>query len=259
MENTSLHLARIDDLTRRYARYSRHQAGLGAVWGGVCLTLLGGLILAVDLLRYAHRAAADHAIGFWRFLVTEPNRAQQPWLLLTALALPALWLLGRTWIQRRVYERDGTVVGQDTPKETTARLFFTVVEIAYPCVLMPLKWIPVALQDFPAALLPGTLLASVVAFAVPLVGRRLPSGLDRSASLLLFIGSGAVLAGGGAESLLVFMLAYAILGLFLAGQGLRSHREFLRVKRELDSLSPPDSGSDIVAPAPDQPAGFLPR
>lgn len=233
------HLARLDDLTRRYARYSRNEAGLGAVWAGLCLAAVGGFVLVLDLLRYAHRAPAEQGLGFWRFELRAPLADPTPAVLAAAVALPAVWLLGRHWIQRRVYERAGTVIGREQPQDAAGRQAIAAIELVLAVLFLGAQGLQLAIRGVPADLLPRAGVTVVLAAAMPLVGRRLAGGLDRSASLLLLIGSLTIVTSGFTESRLVSMLAYGAVGIGLAGSGLRAHWRFVDLGRELAQLAPP--------------------
>jgi len=239
MTITPSHLARLDDLTRRYARYSRNEAGLGAVWAGLCLAAVGGLVLVLDLLRYAHRAPAARDLGFWRFELRFPLPDPTPAVLAAAVALPAVWLLGRHWIQRRVYERAGTVIGREQPGDATSRLAMTVIELVLAALVLGAQLLQLVIRGAPADLLARGGVTVALAAAIPLIGRRLAGGLDRSASLLLLIGSLTIVTSGFAESRLVSMLAYGAVGISLAVSGLRAHWRFVDLGHELAQLAPP--------------------
>jgi len=262
MNITSTELTRIEDLTRRYATYSRSQAGLSAAWGGLCSVLLGGLVLGLDVLDYSNHLARNGSPGFWRFLLKQHDSGwtQRPLLSAIALALPVLWLVGRAWVQRRVYERHGVVVETCTQRDVAMRQLYTCFEFAMAGLLILGAWIDLAFGLFPAVRIPGALLASAVALLLPLFGRRMVSAPDRGALLLLCLGSSMVLAGGHAESLLGMMLVTIAMGLGQMAAGLVAHGQFRKVKRELDSLpvSPAatPSGTALIAV---EPRSFAPR
>jgi len=262
MQITTDDLTRIGDLTRRYAKYSRSQAGLSAAWGGLCLTLLAGLTLGHDLARYA----ADHhhggTAGFWRFLLGlgESNVAQRPLLSSAALALPIFWLAGRAWVQRHVYELHGVVTETGPEIDVGSRRAFRVLEIGMAGLVMLGGGIHLAFAASAAGQAPGVLLAVVVALLPPILGPRMISLPDRQALILLCLGSATVLSGGPAESQLVIMLAYAVLGSALIVSGIRAHARFRNVKRELEAL-PADTisaPSGVGEPMPED-RSFAPR
>jgi hypothetical protein len=250
MEITQKELTQIEDLTRRYATYSRSQAGLSAAWGGLCLVLLSGLVLRNDILLYSHYLGLGGNPGFWRFLWKQPDPglAQGPFLSSIALALPVLWLLGRAWIQRRVYERHGLVIEAENPLNAGIHLVHLIAESAMAAMLILGVWIDLAFWGFPAARIPGALLSNVVVLMLPLFGRRMVSSPDRNALLMLCLGSALVLAGGHPEILLATMLGYAVSGLALVALGLFTHSQFCKVKRELDDLPVDTSGPPSGAP-----------
>ncbi len=259
MEITNKELTRIEDLTRRYATYSRSQAGLSAAWGGLCVALLGGLVLGSDLHSYSNHLARGGSPGFWRFL-QKMDWAQQPLLTSIALALPALWLLGRAWIQRRVYERHGLVIEARTQLCTDVHLVQSIVEIAVAVTLILGVWIDLAFWSFPAQRIPGALLSNAVALMLPLLGRRMVSSSDRNALLILCLGSANVLQGGYAEAVLGLMLASTAMGVVLIVMGIWAHAQFRKVKHELDALP-----ADMIGPpagtnaAPAESRSFAPR
>ena len=262
MNITSTELTRIEDLTRRYATYSRSQAGLSAAWGGLCSVLLGGLVLGLDVLDYSNHLARNGSPGFWRFLLKQHDSGwtQRPLLSAIALALPVLWLVGRAWVQRRVYERHGVVVETCTQRDVAMRQLYTCFEFAMAGLLILGAWIDLAFGLFPAVRIPGALLATAVALLLPLFGRRLVSAPDRGALLLLCLGSSTVLAGGHAESLLGTLLVTIVMGLVQMAFGLVAHGQFRKVKRELDSLPVAPAGPPSgVVPIAVEPQSFGPR
>jgi hypothetical protein len=253
MEIITKELTRIEDLTRRYARYSRSQAGLSAAWGGLCLALLGGFVLCNDLVSYSSDRGLGGSSGFWGSLQEHAAAGweKQPLLNSIALALPVLWLLGRAWIQRRVYERHGLVIESRTQQDVGAHRFFDIAEIGQAGCFIFGAWIHLAFVGFQAARLPDILLSNAVILLPPILGRRMVSFGDRLALLLLCLGSGTVLAGGFSESLLAAMLAYMALGVAQLIFGIRAHGQFCKVRRELDGLpterADPPAGTEAAS------------
>src|SRR4051812_19358621 len=91
-------LTRLEDLTRRYARYRPCGAGLGVVWGGVLLAALTALFVYWALGAYG---SASPSLGLWRFLRT--SRLTPPaWLAIVAALTPFVAWGGMAAIQEWV-------------------------------------------------------------------------------------------------------------------------------------------------------------
>jgi len=142
----------------------RSQAGLSAAWGGLCLALLGGFVLCNDLVSYSSDRGLGGSSGFWGSLQEHAAAGweKQPLLNSIALALPVLWLLGRAWIQRRVYERHGLVIESRTQQDVGAHRFFDIAEIGQAGCFIFGAWIHLAFVGFQAARLPDILLSNAV-------------------------------------------------------------------------------------------------
>lgn len=229
-------LARIDDLTRRYARYSRHHSGLGAIWAGACLLLLGGAVVAFEIHRFIDRAPDDSGLGFWAFLIQMPPQSGPLWFLLLAVAMPLLWFGGNRWIRQRVYERAGVVVAPPVPADEAALAISKVLGLLLPGILLALVWLRFMATGHPETQLTGAWLATAIALFYPVLVRGLTSVLDRSALALLVVGCCTLAYGGGAESRLFCMASFAFLGIGAMANGLGAHRNFRRVMAELAEL-----------------------
>lgn len=238
MTNRAENVERIQELTRRYARYSRSNSGLGAVWGGFCMALFGVLTVISYRQDYLFHLATGGRSGFWRFLVSQPSTARSSSLLI-GLLIPLLWLFGRAWIQRFVYERHGVVIPSPTTKEAEQLKLLRVLEYFMSIGVLVLVWIgfyfrfsnhvPYRTDWF------GLSEASVLLLLLPLVCHRMVSSLDRVMALLIFVAGSGLASGGAAESQVAFILAYSLLGMFQLIQGTRTHIQFRNVCREMDA------------------------
>jgi len=231
MTNQAENVTRIQELTRRYAQYSRSHSGLGAVWGGCCMALFGVMTLLSDRYDYLVHLVDGGRPGFWRFLLKQPS-SSKPLFMFIGLGVPVLWLLGRAGIQKFVYERRGVVI--PAPTEENARQLQQSRALEYlSLLLIPLLWLRFFL--FQPREFSGVLAATGLLILLPLACRRIASLLDRTMAYLIFLAGAALLSGVRAESTLVLILAYSAMGVFQLGKGIKTHLQFRKVCRELDA------------------------
>ena len=228
-------LARLEDLTRRYAKNRPCGAGLGVLWGGVLLGLLEGMLVGWMMTEYVARP--DRSTGFWRFSRTA-QLATPSWLGWVALATPFLAWLGLMAIQGWVDRRCGAVESREGsnryPKWAAPKMV-----AAMACLFFVLQaW------DSPSALMGfGSLGILAVAAWAFVWGRNCRDGLTQTVMLFLSIPPLFILAGTGAASrlgsanLLTFG-AYSVFMLVMLIKGAVRFTGFLKVSRELAAIPP---------------------
>lgn len=84
-------LAHMEDVTRRYGKYRPCGAGLGVLWGGLLLGVLGVLLL--QWTRHEYAASAVPSQTLWRFLRDTPL-TPPGWLQIAATVSPFIGWLG---------------------------------------------------------------------------------------------------------------------------------------------------------------------
>ena len=231
-------LAQMDDVTRRYGSYRPCGAGLGVVWGGVLLGLLGVMLLQWSQHEYAQRAVESQSL--WRFMRDTPL-SPPAWLQLAAIASPFVAWFGLVAIQAWVDRQFGTVTTDGSSMSCARpgpRWFAPVVVIMMACVLSA-----VVLWDASTAAIGGA--AAMLAIgAWALVWGR--SSRDQLTLLVMFavsVPSLYVMAatdpyGNFAAGNLVIFATYLLLMMMLVVQGLRRFRGFLRVRADLAAMRP---------------------
>jgi hypothetical protein len=119
MPSTTTPLDDLELLTQRYARYSGHLAGLPAVWGGLIISLMGGLNLGWFLGVFLQNGGGTFK-AFVRFLGKAALAPRPVAFQLGCFLLPLLWALGRIVFQRRYYEAWGRVRSREATAERIA-------------------------------------------------------------------------------------------------------------------------------------------
>jgi hypothetical protein len=232
-------LAYLEDLTGRYGRYRLCGAGLGVAWGGLVLVGLGILLLQWARGAFAVQGLASQTL--WRFLRDTPPETPG-WLQLAATAAPFIGWVGLLALQAWADRKFGTV---------------TLESSAVVC-RRPRgpRWLPPFLVILMACLLLGTVLWEAATAAVPALagmlaisawalvwGRHSRDQLTLLVMFALSIPSLYVLASASrgsnmmAGNLLLFGV-YFLLMLFLLAQGVVRFFGFLKVRAELDAMTP---------------------
>jgi len=238
---TADRLARLEDLTRRYARYRPCGAGLGVLWAGALLVMLTALFLWWTLSAYA--AASASSVSLWRFLRSSPL-VPPAWLVLAAAATPFAAWLGLTGIQDWVDGHFGAVESGERGVSCAGR-------IRGP------HWMPSVLVGIMAVVLSGLLLVDATrgGNAVGIVGILAIAGwaivwgrgsrdqLTQMVMLTLSIPPLYVIASTDAASKLaagnlVIFGSYLVLMFWLLVQGATRFSGFLKVRRDLASIGP---------------------
>ena len=234
------HLARLEDVTRRYGRFRPCGAGLGVTWSGLLLAALGLLTLQWTRHEYAARALPSQT--FWRFLRDTPL-TPPGWLQLAAVLAPFVAWMGLLAIQAWVDRQFGAVT---TEPEVCAR---------------PLKgprWLAPMLVVLMACLMAGVLIydgqlgavrgvagiAAIGAWAL-VWGRHSRDQLTLLVMFALSIPSIYVMAATDTNAKftagnLVIFATYLVLMLFLLLQGLIRFSGFVKVRADLAALRPVD-------------------
>ena len=230
-------LEQMADVTRRYARYRPCGAGLGVLWGGLLLALLGALVLQWTRHEYVARAAGSQT--FWRFLRGTPL-VPPVWLQLAALGSPVLAWLGLLTIQQGVDRRFGAVTAPagSRSRPSPPTWFAPAVVAGMACVLASaIVW-----NAGTASARGAAAMLAIGAFAL-VWGRR---GRDQLTLLVMFAVSVPSLyllmatdpTGNLAANSLIIFATYCVLMASLVIQGVARYAAFLKVRAELDALQP---------------------
>ncbi len=231
-------LARMEDVTRRYGSYRPCGAGLGVVWGGVLLGLLGALLLQWTQHEYAQRAAQSQTL--WRFMRDTPL-PPPTWLQLAAIASPFVAWVGLMGIQSWVDRQFGTVTTDGSSLSCSRRAprwFAPIVVIMMACVLSA-----VVLWDASATAMRGVAAMLAIGGWALVWGRSSRDQLTMMVMLAVSVPSLYVLAatdpyGNFAAGNLIIFGAYFLLMLMLVAQGLRRFFGFLKVRSDLVAMRP---------------------
>jgi hypothetical protein len=211
---------RLERLTREYARYARHAAGLGSVLGG-CFAYL---ILAVDLLGHHGRISI---LGAYAPLPMKPV------LLLTLL--PFLWLAARYGLRIWWYQRFGLVEAVPdqavNPGEWRRRLALMVV---FPLVATA-ALTTIYLSEVPSKPLRTAAFLLLMGATVFALRSLLHGRLERILGTLLFL-CPALLVTGLQMAALDSLVALPLVGTFAIILGLKEHLAFRRLERQLLAL-----------------------
>jgi hypothetical protein len=232
-------LARMEDVTRRYGSYRPCGAGLGVVWGGVLLGLLGVLLLQWTQQQYAQRAVESQTL--WRFMRDTPL-PPPGWLQLAAIASPFIAWLGLVGIQAWVDRQFGTVTSEASAVSCARlrgpRWLAPVVVIMMACALSA-----VVLWDASTAAIRGAAAMLAIGGWALVWGRSSRDQLTLMVMFAVSVPSLYVLAatdpyGNFAAGNLIIFGTYLLLMLSLIAQGLRRFFGFLKVRADLAALRP---------------------
>ncbi|NQD35452.1 hypothetical protein HPT27_00355 [Permianibacter sp. IMCC34836] len=198
-------LDRLQNLAERYARYSRSAGGLSSVLGGLLCLIMFGTALVFEL--------------------SQPVRV--------ALAIaPLLWLLSKELLRRYYYQRAGMVLEKLSPGQWRLHVGLTAF-----VALVSLGILGLGLYKFgvPGLLaLPWQQLGYFVfVIAMPVVvWRWLWSSSDFIIGVNVMCQAALIIAGRHYEldALGLYMLGAGALSIWL---GIREHRDYLQLRREL--------------------------
>ena len=204
-----LDLARLKDLTERYARYSRGAGGLSLVIGGVLLTA-----------------------SFFASAYLELSLA----LRVLLVAFPAIWLLSKELLRRFYYQRGGAVLQQVSPALRRKRWWMSLylfLVCGFIAAMVLTVSVVVLLED--GSLPPPELVAYIALIvATPFAARRwFWSTGDFLVGTLLF--TQAALVAGGVSHTGPWWVLYATgCAVFAIGTGVVEHRAYLKIRASLD-------------------------
>lgn len=233
-------LSRLEDLTRRYARYRPCGAGLGVAWGGVLLAVLAALFFS--WAWHAYPAPPPSAMSLWRFLRTS-QLTPPAWLVIAAALTPFVAWAGMRGIQAWVDRHFGAVESRE----------------ACGALIQGPDWMAPFMVVMMATLLCGVLIwdAAARSAALGLIGilaiaawtavwgRGSRDRLTQLVMLAVSIPPMYLLASTDAESKmaagnLVIFAAYLVLMAWLLVKGGRRFFGFLEVSRDLAAIQPAD-------------------
>ncbi|HWU78383.1 MAG TPA: hypothetical protein VN043_17940 [Rhodanobacter sp.] len=212
-------LHELELLTRSYARYSRSAGGMSSVLGGVlCLVAyLGGPLLPE----------------------APPMRA-------LLIAIPALWLLAKSWMVRSYYQRMGHVEQQETPQER--RMHRGCVAVALLVAVIVTTSIGIGAHPHVWSLSAGMLgYLALVWLLVLATWRWLRSPLDFIVGTFLFCQAAMISAGAfypligtthTREATLMSLVAlmFPLAALAMIARGIAEHRQFRELRQRLEQL-----------------------
>lgn len=222
-------LARLSQLSTRYARYGHSLPGLSLALGGVVMLLL---LLAPPLIGNAAEVSWEH---------------QRSLLALAVSALLALWLLAKEGLRRRIYQSLG--LAETRPAPSTALFIralaagLAVLALAYPvkALLGPAAQEPTSVQ---------VALGLTACWALPWATLRFIRGWQEGLLWLVLgfwslaliwvlpLWEGLVQGKGALAALLFAALPLAYFGGLAVG--LVQHLQFLRLVREIRAQEPCD-------------------
>jgi hypothetical protein len=232
-------LAHMEDVTRRYGKYRPCGAGLGVLWGGLLLGVLGALVLQWTRHEYAAKAVQSQTL--WRFLRETPL-TPPGWLQLAAVAAPFIGWLGllaaQEWVDRQfgaVTTASARCAGPRGPRWLPP---FAVVLLA--CLLSG-----VLIWDAPASAARGVAAMLAIGAWALVWGRRSRDQLTLLVMFAVSVPSLYLMAatdpnGKFAAGNLVIFGTYFILMMWLLLQGLGRFAGFLQVRAELAAIQPVD-------------------
>ena len=201
-----LELERLADLTTRYARYSRSAGGLSSVVGGVLCALafvVGALVPLDEGLRYALAGA------------------------------PVAWIATKEALRHFYYQGSGAALERISGRQRRVRLWMTVYLAVISTIVIGGLVLVAYRDDRLASLLQWPWLGYLAVVAgLPFIARRwFWSSSDFLVGVLLFCQAAVVLAGDNYPPVwIAIATGFAVVAITT---GLREHREYLRLRREL--------------------------
>lgn len=199
---------RLGDLTRRYARYSTSAGGLASV--------LGGTLALIAYLLGAFAPPSD-VLGRGALALT-----------------PFLWIAAKEAIQRAYYQRMGRVVEARTRSERRWHLGFTAfTALVSVSIVGVVLWLRVFGE---AGELPWGMVGylALVAVMPALVWFFMKTPLEFIVGVFLVCQAALMLAGSSYELWQQPQAPIAAVALVVVG--VKQHRDFRRLRRELEAL-----------------------
>ncbi|HJV91179.1 MAG TPA: hypothetical protein VJ623_12800 [Holophagaceae bacterium] len=249
MSESTDHLDRLADLTRRYGAWGRggDEGGLPLAWGGLTLTLLvcGWTLMGVG----ADSVLAHHGAGPLAFQPHELQTYRRAYAFLDRIRplvlvlLPLAWILGKDALRDRLYQSHGRVEpslpGFASRMQWASRLILVLAGTGFP---MAVAWMT---QETPQPSHPSPLefhLALTAAWALPWLGWNRIRGtaealLWTTMGLLTLLWLWLPLAGTWLGPT-IFLPSFFVAPVIFAF-GLVQHLRFRRLGRELQTLVAP--------------------
>lgn len=234
-------LDRMEDLTRRYARYSQGAAGLGAVLGGLAFLFQGGLLFGYGFGHFLRHACNCPIRSLWKFFLR--NELPPPlWMQIELVALPLVW-----WAARVALHRWATrTIGEVQEQRTGFRLAWKRLDVLSGLIggpaLMIFFSLRKVLDGHPTAWTPFILglLLLVLQPVVTWTQRRSYAAEDFGAGVSLFLAGSFTLNYGIGPSVALLVPAYLVLVIGFFFTGLWQHWHFRKVRQELAPLEVPE-------------------
>lgn len=234
-------LERMEDLTRRYARYSQGAAGLGAVLGGLAFSFQGGLLFGYGLAEFLRHACNCPTRSLWKFFLR--NEMPPPlWMQLELVALPLAW-----WAARVALHRWATrTIGEVQEQRMGFRLAWKRLDVLSGLIggpaLVILFSVRKALEGLPKSLTPFVLGLLLLALhpIVTWTQRRSYASEDFGAGMCLFLAASFTLNYGIGPSVALMVPPYLACAIAFFFRGLWQHWQFRKVSKELAALEVPE-------------------
>lgn len=190
------------DLTARYAAYSRSAGGLSLVIGATLALATFSIALAVELT---------------------------PGVRFTLAAAPLAWLLAKELLRSAYYQRAGAVRERLSDRQRRNHRWM----VGYLVFIALIVVVGVVFQAPAAALQWPTIGYLAIVVALPLAAARwFWSSGDFLVGVLLFCQAAVVIAGGNYS--LPWMAFVVLCAGIAAVTGWREHRDYLRLRQQLD-------------------------
>lgn len=229
-------LARLEDLTHRYAKHRPCGAGLGMLWGGLVYQFAAGLALGW-VLRQVENKDLVHTL--FHFQGKTPV-----FLEASAVATPILVWLGVCLLQGWVDKRFGAVVGQPSSNPHFPRWLLPGFVILCEGMLLAFSFLNpfVLFRNNPAYALDPWKAGGALAIALLalLWGRSEQDHQTRNLMMAISLSSLFILLSGPADLLMITVTSGAYLALMfgIMIKGALRFGGFLKVSRELAALQP---------------------
>jgi len=238
---TTPDLDRMEDLTRRYARYSQGAAGLGAVLGGLAFLFQGGLLFGYGLGHFLGHACNCPTRGLWKFFLR--NELPPPlWMQIELVALPLAWWAARVALHRWATRTMGEVQEQRTGFRLAWKRLDVICGLAAGPAMLIFFSVPKAMLGLPTTWLPFVL-GSFLLLLAPVVAwtqRRSYASEDLGAGQLLFLAAAMTLNIGIGPSVAITVPLFLALSIGYFFTGLWQHWHFRKVRQELAALAAPE-------------------
>ena len=217
-------LERMEDLTRRYARYSQGAAGLGGVLGGLALLFQGGLLFGHGLGHFMRHVCHCPTRSLWKFFLR--NELPAPlWLQLELVALPLAWWAARVALHRWATRTMGEVQEQRTGFRLAWKRLDVLSGLIGGPALVIIFSLRKVLDGHPTGWSPFVLglVLLVLQPVVTWTQRRSYAAEDLGAGMSLFLAGSFALNYGIGPSVALLVPAYLVLAIAFLFTGLWQH------------------------------------